>query len=199
MAKQEQDDLDELTKDELYELATKLEIKGRSQLSRQDLLEAVKGAQAERDALEAAAKQQNQAAEGAPPSADPDAPEQELSVEELRKITAGKTDQLELILEDDLEPYLRVAIEAELNARRSKARAEQEAQEAQSALVRWRVVRGGRYVTKDAYVTTLPVGSVITELTHDLEHVKRQGIELARIETLSTERDQLGNPITVMR
>lgn len=184
-------DLDSLTKDELYELATELEIKGRSQLSRQDLLEAVKAAQ-----LEA---QKAPESEAPPASADNEAtePEQQLSQDELRKIVAAKTEQLEMILGDqDLPGYLRTAVETEVQQRRDKVLAHQRQAASESEIERWQVIKGGRYVTKEAYVTTLPVGSVVTPYTHDLAHVRQQGIVLERIQGVITTADQLGRPVT---
>jgi hypothetical protein len=193
--------LDELTKDELYELATALQVAGRAKMTRQELLVAVKLAQtvAEKAAAEAA-----EAAAG-PQGAGPqgpatEGPVRELTVEEAQKIFAASTASLELVLDDqNLDATLRQAVERELKTRQDREAAEKQLVSRTSEIERWKVVKGGRYVGRDGFITTLPVGSMCTPLTHDLAHVRSQGIELQRLSELEIKLDQMGNQISVLK
>lgn len=60
------------------------------------------------------------------------------------------------------------------------------------------VVKGGRFV-KDSQMTNLPRGAVLTRLTHNLDQVKAQGIEMQLLEdAVSTGKGQLGQPLTLI-
>ncbi len=185
--------LEKLTKDELYQLATDLGVTGRSNMTRQQLLEAVTAAQAAQEAEAARA-------EGEPEIGSKEQEEEQLTVEEGRKIMHASAEQLTAVAQaPSLEPHKRKAIENELARRAAKRKADEEALQAQTPIERWKVTKGGRYVGKDGFITTLPIGSVVTELTHDLAHVRQQKIELERCELVTVSLDQLGRAITQVR
>jgi len=54
-----------------------------------------------------------------------------------------------------------------------------------------------RYVSPSAYVTTLPLGCIVSPLTHDMQHLQQQGFEWAPIAGVQLGEDQLGNPVSV--
>lgn len=187
--------LDKLSKDDLYQLATDLAVQGRSGMTRKELLEAVSSAQAaaEAEASKAAGEAADEAAGGRPE-------QEQLTVEEGRKIMHASEDQLAAVVQaPNLEEYKRKAIENELRRRAAKRKADEEALQAQTPIERWRVSKGGRYVGKDGFITTLPVGSLVTPLTHDLAHVRQQKIELERCESVTVQLDQLGRPVSEVR
>jgi hypothetical protein len=47
-------------------------------------------------------------------------------------------------------------------------------------------------VTKEGYTTTLPIGSIVSPLTHDLGHVQAQGFEWEPVAAVQHEEDQMG-------
>ncbi len=60
------------------------------------------------------------------------------------------------------------------------------------------VVKGGRFV-KDSQMTNLPRGAILTRLTHNLDQVKAQGIEMQLLEgAVSTGTGQLGEAVTLI-
>ena len=188
--------LEEMSRDELYELAQELEIPGRSNLrSDKDLLfEAVKNEMAAREAAKTA-----EAAEGVPveelpddepPEPDPDVP---LTADQLRRIQHATSESLEELLEDDTLPNnVRAEVEKELAWRQKRADEEQRRKSLQVAEVEgYRVVKGGRFV-KDSHVTQLRTGAFVTPLTHDLKEVRRQGIKIEPCVGFETLEGQLG-------
>ncbi len=191
---QEQDEA--ASKDALYERATALKIKGRRKMNRDDLEAAVAAAEKE-------------LAANAPPPEDPppDAPgtetiepPKEATQEQARKIFAARTDQLEgLVADPKLAPHLRALVVQELGSRTEKARAAAAHQSAVGPVDRFKVVAGGRFITRDGFVTELPVGSVITPLTHDLDYVRKQGIQLEPARAVGVGYDQLGNQRSEVR
>jgi len=57
------------------------------------------------------------------------------------------------------------------------------------------VTKGGR-IAMGGMFYQVPVGSVITEATHDFELLRSQGIEAERVRATHTEFDQLGRAVT---
>lgn len=189
------------SKDALYERATELKIKGRRKMNRDDLEAAVAAAEKELAATappadpvlppdEAAARAAASAAEG-------DGPPKEATPEQARKIFAAGTEQLEGLAADSaLAPHLKLLVVQELGRRTEKVRAETLHQRALGPMERFKVTRGGRYITRDGFPTELPTGSVITALTHDLEHVRKQNIQFETARAVGVAIDQLGNQVT---
>lgn len=239
--------LEDMTKPELLELATKYDVAGRAAMNKAELLAAVSAVHVPDPEAPAAPPEEptsEGATEPAPPAADaadpepappttpeghapPEAPkagDNEAKADELeddeeipappepegqdpaadlpledREVLAIKnapTEKLRAALDDpDFPPHLLRAIRDELRER-SKA---QQAQRAQKALQgkqsdqQYTVVAARRYVTKDGFITNLAPGCILSRLTHDLEHVKSQGIELVPCGGVEVAYDEMGN------
>ena len=142
---------------------------------------------------------------GDPPALEPPpeglAPEpRPYTAEMAAEVASATDDQLKDVLEHDnalrakgdpdaLPATWRAPIEAELK-RRTEAAA------MRSQIEEYEVVEGGRFFTP-GYNTTLPKGSVISPFTHDLDEVRRQGIQLRPLtKHVTTAPDQLGVPRT---
>lgn len=181
------------SKDALYERATTLKIKGRRKMNRDDLEAAVLVAEKEL-AAQAPAPEAGAPEDG--PTETVEAPK-EATPEQARKIFAATTEQLEgLAMDPKLAPHLRTVVVQELGRRTDKARAEQVHQQAVGPMTRYRVTLGGRYITRDGFPTELATGSIITEITHDLGHVHKQGLRFEAARAVGIGYDQLGNQRT---
>ena len=192
-------DLGALSHDDLYELATKLQIKRRSKMAEDELREACRVALVERgepEELDPEAKALAEAEEAAA-NAPAEQPEPEVSLENLRKIRGAAREQLEMILNTaDLPAYLRRAVEAELSQREAELEEKRRHLAAQTHMVRYRVTKGGRYVSKEGFPTHLSEGTLVTPLTHDLKHVAAQGIEWEEVRQVGVGHGQLGEQIS---
>lgn len=202
--------------DALYARATELKIKGRSKMNRDDLEAAVAAAEKALQGTAAAAaavalpgapvsleQQEQTQAEAAAKRAEeaekkPEGePELQPTPEQVNKVTAAATSQLEAIAGDpDLQPHLRRLVVAELQKRTEKARGEAALKQAQGRMGRFKVTKGGRYVTKDGFPTEIATGSILTDTSYDLEHVAKQGIQFERATSVRTAHDELGNQRT---
>lgn len=197
-------DVATLTTDQVYELGKKLRIKGRSKMSPEDLraacaLEVAEhGDPTDAEELEADLEPETQPIPAGPAGPDaPAVPEPAVTVEQIQKIRAARAESLEAVLSDlDLPGYLRAAVETELDERQQAAEAKVQAEARRTAQVRYRVTKGGRYVSKDGFVTHLSEGVLVTPLTHDLKHVAAQGILWESIEDVGVTFGQLGEQIT---
>lgn len=70
-------------------------------------------------------------------------------------------------------------------------------------VVHFRVVKGGQFITRHQ-ITTVPTGIVVSRLTHDLDSLREQGIELRGLELRGAEVESviegpLGTQISVAR
>lgn len=193
-------DLSALSHDDLYELATRLQIKRRSKMGEEELREACKAALAERgepEALDPEAKALAEAEEAAASAPAEAAPEPEISLDNLRKIRAASVEGLEVLLADPSLPgFIRRAIEAEVRERQAQTERKRQELAARSPMVRFRVTKGGRYVSKDGFPTWLSEGVLVTPLTHDLKHVAAQGIEWEEISGVGVGQGQLGEQVS---
>jgi hypothetical protein len=162
--------LEQMTRDELVERAQSLGLEVRKDQSKAALREAIAGA-------------------SPPPPAARVADGEPLTAEQRAKLALASEEQIEAVLADSALPLLwRSAFESELAGRRSRA------QESglRSKIEEWVVTTGGRYFIP-GYATTLPEGSVISAMTHDLDTVRAQGIEIRRLQgEVVIVIDQLG-------
>jgi hypothetical protein len=98
--------------------------------------------------------------------------------------------------EQPLPDFVRVALEAEV-ARRANVKKTAAAKALVKSPTRQFRITGGpkdmRYVTPTAYVTTLPVGSIVSPLAHDMVHVQEQGFTWEPVVGIELGEDQLGN------
>jgi hypothetical protein len=197
---------DEASKDALYARATELRVKGRRKMSRAELEAAVAAAEAELAAAEKppgaelGADEEANAEEAAAlaEAALAGKPPKQATPEQAQKIFAATTEQLEGLTSDPgLAPHLKNLVVQELGKRTTKAREEKMREQARGAMERWKVTSsGGRYITRDGFPTELAAGSVITPMTHDLEHVRKQGFKLVAIHSLGVSLDELGNQVS---
>lgn len=194
-------DVAALTQDEVYELGKKLRIKGRSKMSPDDLRAACSAAIAEHgdptDAEELEAELETDTEAQGP--AGPDAPIviETVTIEQIQKIKAAHVESLEAVLSDvNLPPHLRSAVETELAERKAAVDAAAKASQQRSPMVRNRVTKGGRYVSRDGFVTHLAEGTLVSPLTHDLKHVASQGILWEPVADVAVTYGQLGEQIT---
>lgn len=202
--------------DALYARATELKVRGRSKMNRDDLEAAVAAAEKALAVTAAAAaavalpgapvsleqQEQTQAEALAKRAAEAEKkpeeePEQQATPEQANKIKQAATDQLQAIAGDpELRPHLRRLVVAELQLRTERSRAESAHKQAQGRMGRFKVTRGGRYVTKDGFPTEIATGSILTDTSFDLEHVSKQGILFERAQSVRTAHDELGNQRT---
>lgn len=171
--------LGEMTREQLVEQAEAIGVSVRRDMSKAALREAIVSALAER---------QN------PPVSGPGVPAADdggepLTVEQRAKLATASVETIEQALADPALPALwRSAFRAEAERRRARTAADA----MKSEIERWLVVKGGRYCLP-GYQTTLPEGSVISALTHNLDDVRKQGIGLRRLEgEVVVVMDQLG-------
>lgn len=176
--------------DELYAEATTLRVKGRGKMGYAELKAAVEAARegfVEPEDLE-------------PEVRDPDAaarPPEQVTQQQALEIRAAKLEALEGVLGDpNLPAHLRTFIEAEV-AQRLRYQSEAAAKLALKGPVeRFLVTQGGRYTTREGYTTELVTGSVITPNTHDLLHVRQQGIVFQACGEPVVAFDELGRQHT---
>lgn len=196
-------DVAALSTDELYELGKKLGVKGRSKMNADELRAACQTALTERgdpaevSELETELEPETETVPGprgpdAPPVNDPD-----VTVEQIQKIKAARIESLEAVISDmELPPKLRQAVVDELEERQKKVLAAEQAHARYSPMVRYRVTKGGRYVSREGFVTHLSEGTLVTPLTHDLKHVASQGILWDQVSDVGVEYGQLGEQIS---
>ncbi len=117
-----------------------------------------------------------------------------LRPDERERLLAAPTVLLEeLLAEDGLPPVWKVEVSAELERRRATP-----AQAMRTRVRQYAVMRGGRFVVNGS-INTLATGSIITEHSHDLMEVVKQGIalrELEEDEEVVVVRGQLGEQTT---
>ncbi len=112
------------------------------------------------------------------------------------RIGEAPTEALQTVLADQTLPlHLRQMITAQLEARARRAAELEHATKFGSEIARYRVTKGGRFVTEMG-VTELPPGSLVTEATHNFKQLAAQGIEVEPVTSVTIERDQLGNQIS---
>lgn len=177
-------------KDELYEVATRYRIRGRRRMSEAELRAAVSEAQA-------------QGVEPVIDGVDVDEGEDTLpgtktiTVEQVRLVKQATLEQLEVVVQDPkLEPHLRAYVQGEIEARQGDIAEIEKRRTLTSPMQRFRVTKGGMFVPMGGPPTTLPVGSMVMATTHDLEAVKKQGIEFVPCDQPKVLHDQLGRPYT---
>jgi hypothetical protein len=111
---------------------------------------------------------------------------------------ASTTGLWEQLRKPDLPEHLRLTIRGELDLRQRREFERERAAKYATRIERYRVTKGGRYVTRDGYITTIPDGSLLTRDTHDLEHVAKQGIECEPAHGVELSEDQLGRQVSTV-
>jgi hypothetical protein len=105
-----------------------------------------------------------------------------LTAEQRHKLRSASYEQIQTVLEDPTLPVLwRKEFQAELVVRNARKREKAKRDSMTSEIEKWEVTRGGPFVI-NGRVTQLRTGGVISALTHDLKEVRRQGIELRKLD-----------------
>lgn len=120
----------------------------------------------------------------------------------LDLMQADKDDLKDLADDPTTPAFIREGIEQEL-ARRARQETLDNAKRMMRSPLKQFKINGGpqgmRYVTKTAYVTTLPLGSVLSPLSYDLSHVAQQGFTWDEIDGVEVTEDQLGNQVSIAK
>lgn len=142
----------------------------------------------------------------APEVSDDEPPPDPASAEALaleeREILAVKnapTEKLRAVLDDpDFPPHLLRAVRDELRERNTayKAAAKQAALRGKQTEQNYTVAKAARFITKDGFITELAPGCLLTRLTHDLDFVRSQGIELVECKGVEIAYDEMGKQLT---
>lgn len=142
--------------------------------------------------------------EGKPPPIDDDpppaVPPPVLTAEQRAQLAAATPERLrEVLASSDLPDEWRQEFQAELD--RKEAAAQLAAQQAakRTEINRYRITKGGRF-SQAGHITQLRVGGVVSDLTHNLDELRRQGIEFEPFTgDVVVERDQLNRAVTQLR
>ncbi|CAB4154930.1 hypothetical protein UFOVP650_50 [uncultured Caudovirales phage] len=117
----------------------------------------------------------------------------------LERIRKASTSGLQAQLaKPDLPEHLRLTIRGELDLRARREFERERAERYSTQIERYVVTKGGRYVTRDGYITTIPEGSLLTRDTHDLAHVASQGIEAKPAQAVELSENQLGQQVSTV-
>lgn len=112
-------------------------------------------------------------------------------------------DDLKDLAEDPTTPaFIREGIQQEMARRVRQATLDNAKRMMRSPHKQFKITggpQGMRYVTPTAYVTTLPLGSVVTPLAYDLKHVAQQGFTWEEIAGVEIVEDQLGNQVSAAK
>jgi hypothetical protein len=122
---------------------------------------------------------------------------QPLTTEQREMLRKASTEKIEGILGDPkLTEAWRAEFQLELDQRRARERAAKQAASMQSPINRYRITKGGPFVV-GGRITQLREGGVISDKTHRLDEVRRQGIEIEKLrgKVVVTE-GRLGVPTT---
>ncbi len=127
----------------------------------------------------------------------------QLTDDDRRDLMRAPADALEDLLEDETVPqFVQDGVRAEQERRKRQATLDNATRLMQSPNKQFKIVSGPagmRYVTPTAYVTTLPVGSIVTPLAYDLKHVAEQGFTWEPIKGVEIREDQLGNQVSTAK
>lgn len=175
--------------DELYARATELKVRGRAKMSRDELVAAI-----------AAEEQKPLAPEVDDPNGElPEKDERQATPEQAQKIFAARSEMLEgLVADPDAPQYLRTLAAKVLKERGERDQQAATLKAAQGPMTRYKVTKGGRYI-RDGFISELPVGSLLTPTTHDLQDVAKQGIEFEPATLVVVRHDEMGRQLTEIR
>jgi hypothetical protein len=180
-------ELEKMNRAELMGIADSILLKNRSPMTKAALIQGILDAQEsdlQRDAEIAAEDAQDGGDEKQPV----------VSIEDYRKIHAAPTQKLQELLASgslDGSPERREAVERELLERRELDKPKSKLQERT-----FRITKGGR-IWVGGCPFDVPVGAVVSRLTHDLGTLKGSGIEMVEVTEVETRLDQFDRPVTV--
>jgi hypothetical protein len=192
-------DYENLDRDQLYQLAKTRGLRGLSQANKAELLTALLAADesvADTEPPSASDEETGEDESDEETGEDQEdlsslGPDPELA-DQVRRIRAASDDGLRRVLQQtDLPLHLRNIITAELGFRQRRQEELDRQNRLTTPIQRYRVTKGGRFVVP-GMITELPVGSLLTETTHNLAEVRRQGIEFESATAVELGADQLG-------
>lgn len=124
----------------------------------------------------------------------------QLTDEDRLDLMKADPDMLKEIAEDPGAPeFVKEGVRQELTRRERQATLDNAKRLMRSPNKQFKITAGPvgmRYVTKTAYVTTLPLGSILSPLAYDLQHVAQQGFTWEEIKGVEVTEDQLGNQVS---
>jgi len=162
------------TKAELYERAGELGIQGRDGMTKSKLAEAIKKAEEIGNPVENPSPEELAEARGKDP-------------EELveQAATADKVQE-------------RKAAEKALEEKAAKAAEEKRKQSLKRPLSKRYVVTKGCLMSRNGMLSDLPVGSIVSNKTHNLNQIRRSGGEFEEVKSVKLVQDQFRRPRTVV-
>lgn len=132
-----------------------------------------------------------------------------LTEDDKLMILRASSEELEGLLGDSPPEFVRVAVTAEVERRKLVKKSRETRALVKSPHKQFKITGNTRllpsglpnmrYVTPTAYVTSLPVGSLVTPLAHDLLHVQDQGFTWEEVKGIEHGEDQLGNRTSVAK
>lgn len=117
-------------------------------------------------------------------------------------LRADDGDLQSILADPDVPEFILTAVRAEVARRLQVAKQAKTKQLMKSPNKQFKIKAGPagmRYVSPSSYVTTLPVGSIVSPLTHDLLHVEAQGFEWEEMIGVELTTDQLGNQVSTAK
>lgn len=114
----------------------------------------------------------------------------------LDLMRADADDLVDLLDAEDTPEFVKAGIRVEQERRKQTAKLNNATKLMQSPHKQFKITAGPkdfRYVTPTSYVTTLPLGSIVSPLSYDLKHLAEQGFEWEQIKGVQLGEDQLGN------
>jgi hypothetical protein len=108
-----------------------------------------------------------------------------LSTDQRKLLLEAQDAEIDMVLADmDVPAWCRAEFQVEKDKRSAAS--------LRSEIEQWHVTKGGRYFIP-GHGTTIPTGSVVSPLTHNLDDLRAQGIEIEPLKgSVEVFRDQLG-------
>lgn len=188
-------ELDGMTREQLLTEAKNLELTGLSQKDKPTIRLAVEAELTAREAEALSRREQGlPAEEEAPPEMMEGEP---LTTEQMDKLRASSVGDIQKALENQAFPrQWRIAFQKELDTRTAAAAAAAEKERMTSPMQAYEITKGGPFIIRGR-VTKIHTGGVVYETTHNLEDLKRQGIEFEPLKGhVEVVRGALGFPTT---
>jgi len=119
-----------------------------------------------------------------------------LNAEQRQKLREADEEKIRAVLDGEMPQAWRIEFEQELQRRRSQRSAVDTAKKMQSEISRYLITKGAPFVV-GGRITQLRTGGVISDKTHNLDEVRRQGIEIEPLKgKLVVTEGRLGVPTT---
>ncbi len=187
-------DLDKLTRKEMQAECKRLGIKGVADKDKPTIRAALEDYLA-KEAEQKALDELNGTKPEKPPS--PAVSGDPLTGEQRAKLRAASTEEIESVLADpELPTNWRGEFQAEMNERRRQQSVDADRAKRTSHIDKWLITKGGPFALAGR-MTQLRTGGVISAMTHDLDVVRRQGIEIEPLKgKVVISHNEMGVPTT---